>query len=248
MFIKCLLCAKHLTRGFALVVHLILRQKDGTSLWRDLGLREAWLSSTRSLQTAEEPCNLRLFFSLSLFILFNFLFCIGVQPINSVVIVYDGQQRDSSIRYPCIHRPPNSLPSRLPHNTKQGSLCDTVGPCWIPILNIAACICILSKTEGLALCLCKKREPSGQTGLPDKGMGHSAAPAPSLASFSIKHRRKEYIFHATYLWVWVWNYVHFLHCCLSLSDYGSPVLITRPFPLSSFFLDCVLMFLGCHLT
>ena len=65
-------------------------------------------------KAAEEPCNLRLFFS-PLFILFSFLFCIGVQPINSVVIISGGQQRDSSIQYPCIHSPPNSLPCRLPH-------------------------------------------------------------------------------------------------------------------------------------
>ena len=39
----------------------------------------------------------------------------------------------------CIHSPPNCLPCtyELPHNIEQSSLCYTVGPCWLPILNIA---------------------------------------------------------------------------------------------------------------
>ena len=36
----------------------------------------------------------------------NFLFYIGVQPINNVVIVSGGQQRDSAIRITCIHSNP----------------------------------------------------------------------------------------------------------------------------------------------
>ena len=31
------------------------------------------------------------------------------------------------------------LPPRLPHNIEQSSLCYTVGPCWLPILNISVC-------------------------------------------------------------------------------------------------------------
>ena len=31
------------------------------------------------------------------------------------------------------------LPSSLPHNTEQSSLCYPVGPCWSPILNTAVC-------------------------------------------------------------------------------------------------------------
>ena len=33
------------------------------------------------------------------------------------------------------------LPFRLPLNTEQISLCYIVGPCWLPILNIAVCTC-----------------------------------------------------------------------------------------------------------
>ena len=36
----------------------------------------------------------------------NFLFYIGVQPIDNVVIVSGGQQRDSAIRITCIHSNP----------------------------------------------------------------------------------------------------------------------------------------------
>ena len=32
--------------------------------------------------------------------------------------------------------PQTPLPSRLPHNIEQSSLCCTVGPCWLPMLNI----------------------------------------------------------------------------------------------------------------
>ena len=35
--------------------------------------------------------------------------------------------------------PQTLLPSRLPHNTEQISLCYTVGPCWLSILNIEVC-------------------------------------------------------------------------------------------------------------
>ena len=39
----------------------------------------------------------------------------------------------------CIHSPPNcgSPTSRLPLNTEQSSLCYTIGPCWLCIVNIA---------------------------------------------------------------------------------------------------------------
>ena len=33
--------------------------------------------------------------------------------------------------------PQTPLPARLPHNIEQSSLRYTVGPCWLPILNIA---------------------------------------------------------------------------------------------------------------
>ena len=40
--------------------------------------------------------------------------------------------------YICIPSPPTPLPSRLPH-IEQSTLCYTLGPCWLSILNIAAC-------------------------------------------------------------------------------------------------------------
>ena len=73
-----------------------------------------------------------------LFIYFeSFLFHIGVQLINNVVILSGGQQRDS-----IIHTHVPILP-KLPshpgfHMTLSRVLCYTVGPCWLPILNIAA--------------------------------------------------------------------------------------------------------------
>ena len=55
------------------------------------------------------------------------------------MIVPDGQQRDSVIHVSILSQ--TSLPSRLPHNTEQSSLCYTVGPCWFSILNMAVCAC-----------------------------------------------------------------------------------------------------------
>ena len=73
---------------------------------------------------------------------FFFLFHIRVQPINNVVIISDEQQRDSAI---CIHgyalSPNHPLPCRLLHNIEQSSLCYTISPCWLSILNIAVCPC-----------------------------------------------------------------------------------------------------------
>ena len=59
----------------------------------------------------------------------NFLFCIGGESINDVLIVSGRQQRDSTI---CIHVSTLSqtpLPSRLTHNIGQSSMCYTIGPC-----------------------------------------------------------------------------------------------------------------------
>ena len=50
------------------------------------------------------------------------------------------QWRDSAVRIH-VHSPPNPLPSRLPQNIEQSSMCSTVGPCWLFILNIAVCTC-----------------------------------------------------------------------------------------------------------
>ena len=84
------------------------------------------------------------------FFLFNFVFYIGIQPIN-IVIVSGEHERDSAI---CIHvstLPPTPLLSRLPHNIEHSSLCYTVGPCWLSILNIAVWMCPNSLTISSSL-------------------------------------------------------------------------------------------------
>ena len=56
--------------------------------------------------------------------------------IKNVVIV-SGVQKSDSVIY--IHVPilfQILFPFRLLHNTEQRSLCYTVGPCWLSILNI----------------------------------------------------------------------------------------------------------------
>ena len=60
--------------------------------------------------------------------------------------------------YTCSHSPPNSLPSRLPHNIEQSSMCCTVGP-WLSILNLwrQPLVCSLSLTKWLLkVKLCSK--------------------------------------------------------------------------------------------
>jgi len=61
------------------------------------------------------------------------------QLTNKIVIVSSEQWSDSAI---CVHVSillQISVPSRLPHNIEQGSLCYTAGPCWLSILSIAVC-------------------------------------------------------------------------------------------------------------
>ena len=74
-----------------------------------------------------------------LFLLFYFYFNIGVLPINNAMIVSGGQQRDSTTRTHLSILPQTPLPSGLPHNNEQSSLCSTLGPCWVSTLNIAVC-------------------------------------------------------------------------------------------------------------
>ena len=51
------------------------------------------------------------------------------------MIVSGGQQRDSAIQIHVSMVPQTPLPSRLPQNTEQSSLCYTVGPCWLSVLK-----------------------------------------------------------------------------------------------------------------
>ena len=67
----------------------------------------------------------------------KFFLYIGVQLINNVVIVSGGQQRNSVIHI----LPQTSIPSRLPRNAEESSMCHTVGPHWLAIFNIALSTC-----------------------------------------------------------------------------------------------------------
>ena len=64
---------------------------------------------------------------------FNFLFCIGVQPIDNVVIVSEEQRRNSVIHIHVSILPQTPLPPRQPYNIEQSSLHNTVGPWWLSI-------------------------------------------------------------------------------------------------------------------
>ena len=90
-------------------------------------------------------CKLELFCPLLVlnFSLLNFSVCIRVQPINNVVIltVSGGQQRNSAMHEHVSILLQTPLPSRLPCNIEQSSLCYTVGLYWLSILNIAQCTC-----------------------------------------------------------------------------------------------------------
>ena len=70
---------------------------------------------------------------------FFYFFFIGVQLINNVVIVSGEQGRDSAIQIHVSILPQSPLPSWLPGNSEQSSLCGTTGPCWWPISKIATC-------------------------------------------------------------------------------------------------------------
>ena len=72
----------------------------------------------------------------------TFLFvCFGVQPINNVVIVSGEQRRDSAANVHVSFLPQTPLPCRLPYNIEQSSMCYTVYPCGLSILNVAVCTC-----------------------------------------------------------------------------------------------------------
>ena len=55
------------------------------------------------------------------------------------MIVSGGQQRDSAIHTHVSISPQTPLPSRLPDNIEQSSLCYTVGPFWLSVLNTVMC-------------------------------------------------------------------------------------------------------------
>ena len=57
---------------------------------------------------------------------------------NNVVIVSSEQRRGSAIQIHASVLPQTPLPSRLPHNSELRSMCWTVAPCWLSILNTAS--------------------------------------------------------------------------------------------------------------
>ena len=61
--------------------------------------------------------------------------------INNVVIVSGVQQSDSVIHIHVSILFQILSPFRLLYNIEQSSLCYTVGPCWLSILNIAVRTC-----------------------------------------------------------------------------------------------------------
>ena len=62
-----------------------------------------------------------------------------MEPIKNVVIVSDELGRYSGIHMHVSILCQTPLPSRLAPNIEQNSLCYTVGPCWLSVLNIAVC-------------------------------------------------------------------------------------------------------------
>ena len=69
------------------------------------------------------------------------LFYIGVSLINNIVLVSGVQQSDSVIHIHVSILFQILFPFRLLQNIEQSSLCYTVGPCLLSILNIAVCVC-----------------------------------------------------------------------------------------------------------
>ena len=69
---------------------------------------------------------------------------------NNVVLLSGVQQSDSVIHIHVFILFQFLFPFRLLLNIGQCSLCYTLGPCWLSILNIAVCIC-QSQTPNLSL-------------------------------------------------------------------------------------------------
>ena len=68
--------------------------------------------------------------------------------INNVVLVSGVQQSDSVIHIHVSILFQILFPFRLSDNIEQSSLCYTVGPCWLSILNIAVCTRQIGEDSG----------------------------------------------------------------------------------------------------
>ena len=77
-------------------------------------------------------------------------FYIGVYLINSVMLVSGVQQSDSIIHIQVSILFQILFPFWLLQNIEQSSLCYSVGPCWLSILNIVVCTCV-SQTPSISL-------------------------------------------------------------------------------------------------
>ena len=64
---------------------------------------------------------------------------------NNVVVISGEQGKDSAIHIHGYILPQTPLPSRLPLNIKQSSMCCSVGLCWLSILNAAVWDMSISK-------------------------------------------------------------------------------------------------------
>ena len=72
----------------------------------------------------------------------TFYFVLGYSWLTNNIVTVSGEQwRDSAIHIQVSILPRTPLPSRLPHNTRQNSMCCTIASCWLSILNIAVCTC-----------------------------------------------------------------------------------------------------------
>ena len=66
---------------------------------------------------------------------------------------FQGHSRATQLyKYMCPFSPKLPSPLRLPHNTEQSSLCYTVGPCWLSILNMAVCTAPAAAAKLLQSC------------------------------------------------------------------------------------------------
>ena len=78
---------------------------------------------------------------------------------SNVVIVSGEQWRDSAIQIDISLLIQTALPSRLSHGTEQSSMCSTVGPCWLTILNIAVFWVAAAKQQLSCLVIAWKSVP-----------------------------------------------------------------------------------------
>ena len=77
----------------------------------------------------------------SSYLFIQFLFYIGADLSNTVVLVSGMRQSDSIINTHVYFLFHILFPLQLSKNMEQNSLCYTAGHCWLSILNKAVCTC-----------------------------------------------------------------------------------------------------------